>query len=69
MSQEITLAPTTERGWEIIDLLEQRTGKLPYYTDDVGARTYWLPGDNASPYSFDGVLNKIDPAWRDHLNA
>jgi hypothetical protein len=64
---DVTLAPTTERGWEIIDQLEQRTGKLPYLTDDVGARTYWLP--DAGPDVFDATLDQIDPAWRDHLNA
>jgi hypothetical protein len=61
---QIQLTPHTDRGRELLEQLEA-TGVYAFRTDAEGTRTYALDGTGAA--GFDQTLERLDPAWRDHL--
>jgi hypothetical protein len=68
MSAEVQFTPLSEKGSELLDQLEQRTGVLPYLTISDGTRTYWLSAVDVGVMGFDAMLDRIDPTWREHLS-
>lgn len=66
MAVVITLSPKTDRGDEVLDELERRTGIQSERLDD-GTRRYYLEDDKADPEAFDPTLNEIRPDWHQHV--
>ena len=67
MAAEIEFVPHDDRGREILDQLENETGKLPFKTQVAqGVRTYYL--ESAGTDGFDAILGRIAPDWREHLS-
>jgi hypothetical protein len=66
MAVVITLSPKTDRGDEVLDELERRTGMQSERLDD-GTRRYYLEDDKADPDAFDPTLNEIRPDWHQHV--
>jgi len=58
-----------EKGVELLDELERRTGKRPMDGNQKdGSRVYWLRADDAGIDAFDSTLDAIAPDWRTHLS-
>lgn len=69
MPAVIRLLPTDEKGVELLDELERRTGKRPMDgTQKDGSRVYWLSADDAGIDAFDSMLAGIEPEWQRHLS-
>ena len=66
MPVEIVFTPLSDAGPTLLNAMEHWTEKLPYQTKADGSRRYSLPED-ARTDVFDEALDKIDPAWREHL--
>jgi hypothetical protein len=63
----VELTPLTQRGQELLDELETKTGLLPFKTSDAsGAKTYYLPA-SANIDGFQAALDRIEPNWVTHL--
>jgi hypothetical protein len=63
----IRLVPLDERGREIIDELEEKTGEQPTEIQDDGGRLYHLQGEDLGGEGFDAMLSRIDSDWREHV--
>ena len=68
MAAVIALHPETDRGRKILDDLEKRAEMRPAHVVDDGTRRYYLVAGDAGTQAFDPMLDKIDPAWRQHLS-
>jgi hypothetical protein len=65
----ISLRPTDKRGGEILDDLGKQTSAVPEVSPD-GTRQYHLDAPEATSFdSFDHMLDRIDPRWRDHVTT
>ena len=53
----------SDRGTELLDELEQKTGELPYLQSRK-RREYYVEGGASG---FDSTLTEIDPDWPEHL--
>jgi hypothetical protein len=53
----------TDRGAEILDELEQRTGQMPYL-ESTAERRYSLTAEDVGPDGFDAMLDRISSDWR-----
>ncbi|MGH2965757.1 MAG: hypothetical protein ACRDMH_10310 [Solirubrobacterales bacterium] len=69
MGAVIELHPLDDRGKEIIDQVENRTGHQPteLHPPD-GTHVYILEADASGPDAFDQVLSVIDEKWRAHVS-
>jgi hypothetical protein len=69
MGAVIELHPLDDRGEEIIDQVEKRTGHRPteLHPPD-GTHVYILEADDSGPDAFDQVLRVIDENWREHVS-
>lgn len=67
MAGVIRLVPLDERGREIIDELEEKTGEQPTEIQADGGRLYHVQGEDASGEGFDAMLSRIDSDWREHV--
>ncbi len=63
----VELTPLTQRGRELMDELEAKTGLLAFKTSDAsGAKTYYLQA-SANVDGFQAGLDRIEPNWITHL--
>jgi hypothetical protein len=67
MGAEIALPPETDRGREILEVLEKRTELEPDVIGD-GTRRYWVTAEEAQVTVLDPDLDEIDPDWRNHIS-
>jgi hypothetical protein len=67
MAGVIRLVPVDERGREIIDELEQKTGEQPTEIQGDGGRLYHLQGEDVGGAGFDAMLSRIDSDWPEHV--
>ena len=67
MAGVIRLVPVDERGREIIDELEQKTGEQPTEIQGDGGRLYHLQGEDVGGAGFDEMLSRIDSDWPEHV--
>ena len=63
----IRLVPLDERGRELIDELEEKTGEQPTEIQDDGGRLYHLQGEDVGGEGFDAMLSRIDSGWREQV--
>jgi hypothetical protein len=57
----------SDRGREILDELQERTGHFPY-VDSHSERRYYLDGEPADVSGFDAMPDRIAPDWREYLS-
>lgn len=57
-----------ERGVEILNELELRTGATPYLANTAERRYNLSPGPASVAGGFDELLEMIDPNWAHHLS-
>jgi hypothetical protein len=63
----VELTPLTQRGQQLLDELEAKTGLLPFKTTGAsGAKTYYLQA-SANVGGFRAALQRIEPNWVAHL--
>lgn len=67
MAAVVALHPLTDRGREILDKLEARTGMRPTQVENK-TRQYYLSATDADVAGFDPMLDRIDSHWRDHVS-
>lgn len=67
MAGVIRLVPLDERGREIVDELEGKTGERPTEVQGDGGRLYHVEGASVSGEEFDAMLSRIDSDWPDHV--
>ena len=67
MAGAIRLVPQDERGREIIDQVERKTGEQPTEIQPDGGRLYHLEGGGVGGEGFDEVLSGIDSDWSEHV--
>jgi hypothetical protein len=67
MAAVIRLVPLDDRGWEIIEKLEEKTGEQPIEIRDDGSRLYHLQAEDVGVDGFDAMLNRIDSDWQEHV--
>jgi hypothetical protein len=61
MAADIHFAPLDDRGIEILDELERKTGHRPYRSiDQTGERHYVLDAEDVGVDGFDAMLDRID---------
>ena len=61
------MVPLDERGREIIDQLEEKTGERPTEVQGDGGRLYHLEGEAVGGEGFDATLSRIDSDWQEHV--
>jgi hypothetical protein len=63
----VELTPLTIRGGELLDLLERKTGLLPFRTVEAsGAKAYSMAGPGEVD-RFEGMLCRIARDWHVHV--
>ena len=67
MAGVIRLVPLDERGREILDALETKTGEQPTEVQGDGGRLYHVEGADTSGEKFDAMLSRIDSDWPEHV--
>jgi hypothetical protein len=67
MAGVIRLVPLDERGRQIIDELEEKTGEQPTEVQEEGGRLYHLEGEGVGGEGFDATLSRIDSDWQEHV--
>jgi hypothetical protein len=67
MAAVIRLVPRDDRGREIIEKLEEKTGEQPIEIRDDGSRLYHLQAEDVGVDGFDAMLNRIDSDWQEHV--
>jgi hypothetical protein len=67
MAGVIRLVPLDERGREIVDELEGKTGERPTEVQGDGGRLYHVEGASVSGKEFDPMLSRIDSDWPEHV--
>lgn len=68
MAGVIRLVPLDERGRQIIEQLEEKTGEQPTEVQEDGGRLYHLEGEGVGGEGFDVTLSRIDSDWQEHVN-
>lgn len=66
MAAVVRFLALDERGEEILDEMEKRTGQTPEHFGER-EREYSLLAAGVGPDGFDAMLDAIDPGWRGHL--
>ena len=61
------MVPLDERGGQIIDQLEEKTGEQPTEVQGDGGRLYHLEGEGVGGEGFDATLSRIDSDWQEHV--
>ena len=67
MTAEVQFEIHDDRGVEILDELQLRTGATAYL-ENTAERRYNLTAPPAGTAAFDEVLKAIDPDWAKHLS-
>ena len=67
MAAVIRLVPRDDRGREIIEKLEEKTGEQPIEIRDDGSRLYHLQAEDVGVDGFDAMLNRLDSDWQEHV--
>jgi hypothetical protein len=67
MAGVIRLVPLDERGREILDEFEGKTGEQPTEVQGDGGRLYHVEGASVSGEEFDAMLSRTDSGWPEHI--
>ena len=67
MAGVIRLVPLDERGREILDEFEGKTGEQPTEVQGDGGRLYHVEGADVGGEELDAMLSDIDSDWQVHV--